>query len=347
MKIKLSILIFFVICVLVFTTCVSFDGLLNVNTNTGNNNSGNESNANNSNVSSNSRNEPPQNIESPQNTELLRNNEPSQNIEPLRINEPLLPIDSFPLAIRMAEARIERFVFTPERVLSDQRERFAGTWDTIDLVNSKELNNGQLELTFHYSLAQGTRIHTTDWTVVVDGPKNVTVSAFGMLGDENEDISAYDAQRLIDQCKEWYITDPDYRRIVDIIESDVIARLNYDWESYLSGRSRSYQDSLRIGLGVCDVYARLTRDVLTNAGYIVEIWSSPRRHSWNHVILPNGRTLYIDATWYGNEYENHPTDPCLDSYGPWYITYDKNLFERGLKGTIRMHGAWLDAIRVE
>jgi len=48
-----------------------------------------------------------------------------------------------------------------------------------------------------------------------------------------------------------------------------------------------------------------------------------------------------------NEYENYPTTPAPDLYCPWYITYDKNLFERGLRGTIRMHGAWPDARRTE
>jgi len=227
-----------------------------------------------------------------------------------------------------------------------ERERYIGMWDTVELLNTKELEDGRIEITLLYSVTQGTWTQTIDWTFIVDGPKITIVSAFGILGGQNEDLSAYDAQRLIDQCKEWYITDPDYRRIVDIIEREVISKLQYDWDSYLYGRNRSYQESINSGLGTCDVYARLTRDVLTNAGYRVEIWSSPGTHSWNHVILPDGRILYIDATWYGNEYENHPTDPSPDEYSPWYITYDKDLFERGLKRTIRMHGAWPDARRI-
>jgi hypothetical protein len=178
----------------------------------------------------------------------------------------------------MAEARITRYVITPENVLETERSRNVG-WDTVELLSTKE----------------------------------------------------------------WYANDPDYRRVVDIIEREVITKLQYDWDSYLSGRSRSYLESIDIGLGICDIYARLTSDVLTAAGYKVELWSSPGRHSWNHVIMPDGRTLYIDTTWYDNNYENHPTNSAPDFYGPWYITYDKNLFERGLRGTIRMHGAWLDA----
>jgi hypothetical protein len=59
--------------------------------------------------------------------------------------------------------------------------------------------------------------------------------------------------------------------------------------------------------------------------------------------MPDGRILYIDATWYDNCHDNHPVQTSPDDYSPWYITYDKNLFELGLKKTIRMHGAWPDA----
>jgi len=263
---------------------------------------------------------------------------------PLTVNAN--PNNTFPLAIRMAEERIARYVMTPENVLETERGRNIG-WDTVELVNSRELENGRIEFTLHYSAGQGPRRQTTTWTTTVAGPKNTTVFAFGILGGENENLSAYDAQSLIDQCKEWYTNDPDYRRITDIIEREVITKFKYDWDSYLGGRSRSHQESISAGLGICDVYAHFTKDVLTAAGYRVEIWSSPGRHSWNHVIMPDGRILYIDTTWYDNEYENHPTTPAPDLYCPWYITYDKNLFERGLRGTIRMHGAWPDARRTE
>jgi len=113
------------------------------------------------------------------------------------------PNNNFPLAIRMAEERIARYVMTPENVLETERGRNIG-WDTVELVNSRELENGQIEFTLHYSAGQGPRMQTTTWTTTVAGPKNTTVFAFGILGGENENLSAYDAQILIDQCKRWY-----------------------------------------------------------------------------------------------------------------------------------------------
>jgi hypothetical protein len=257
--------------------------------------------------------------------------------------------DNFPLAIRMAEALIDRYVTTPEQMLVKARERSIGTWDSVELINTKELKDGSIEYTLEYSVDQKTRIYKTSTKNTIKGPKNIIVASFGSISGPNEDLTAYDAQKLIDQCKEWYTNDPDYRKIVDILEAEVVTKLQYDWDSYLNKKSRSYEEAVKAGLGICDVYARRTEDVLTKAGYKVERWSSSTgNHTWNHVIMPNGKTLYIDVTWYDNCYDNHPTvPPVYDYYAPWYITYDKNLFERGLKKTIKMHGAWPDAKKAE
>ncbi|MCL2442036.1 MAG: hypothetical protein FWD13_01040 [Treponema sp.] len=257
------------------------------------------------------------------------------------------PDDDYTLAIRMAEAKIIRFMMTPEQMLERARERIAGTWDSVELVDTIELEDGNIEYTLRYSVEQRTRVYTTDVTNIVNGPRNTTVAILGASGGPNENLSVYDARRLIEQKKEWYINDQDYRIIVDIIEQEVITKLQYDWESVQNRRNRSYEDSLMLGLGICDVYARLTREVLTEAGYDAEMWSSASgNHSWNQVILPDERILYIDATWYDNSYDNNPNQRSLDSYNPWYITYDKDFFEYGVNGTIIMHGAWQDARRV-
>jgi hypothetical protein len=171
-----------------------------------------------------------------------------------------------------------------------------------------------------------------------------TFAIFGSLGGQNEDLSAANAQKLIDQCKEWYAKDPDYRKIVDIVEREVVTKLQYDWDSYFKRTSRSYQESLNAGVGVCDVYAQRVMEILTETGYKVEKWAGGN-HAWNHVIMPDGRILYIDATWYDNCYDNRPTIHSPDSYAPWYVTYDKKVFEHGFNGTINMHGAWPDAVK--
>jgi len=250
----------------------------------------------------------------------------------------------------MAEAKIERFVTTPEDMLerARERERTRGVWNSVELLNSRELGNGRVEYTLRYSVDQRTRIYTTDLTNNINGPRNISVAVLGPLGGPNEELSAFEAQRLIDQCREWYNSDADYRRIVDLIERDVVSRLQYDWDSYLRGESRGYQQSLTAGLGTSDVYAQLTGEVLSGAGYRVEMWSSTTaNHIWNQVILPDGRILYIDSIWYDNCYDNNPTQYSEDNYSPWYITYDRNFFERGVRGTLQVHGAWTDARRVD
>ena len=261
-----------------------------------------------------------------------------------------LTVNAQSLAIRMAEAKIERFVTTPEDMLerARERERTRGVWNSVELLNSRELGNGRVEYTLRYSVDQRTRIYTTDLTNNINGPRNISVAVLGPLGGPNEELSAFEAQRLIDQCREWYNSDADYRRIVDLIERDVVSRLQYDWDSYLRGESRGYQQSLTAGLGTSDVYAQLTGEVLSGAGYRVEMWSSTTaNHIWNQVILPDGRILYIDSIWYDNCYDNNPTQYSEDNYSPWYITYDRNFFERGVRGTLQVHGAWTDARRVD
>jgi hypothetical protein len=250
------------------------------------------------------------------------------------------------LAIRKAEALIERYVTTPQEMLDKAREQSKTTWDSVELVSQRELPDGRIEYTLKYSVDQTTRIYTTELKNIIDGPKLVIVDKLGPIGGPNENLSAYDAEQLITQCKEWYIMDPDYRRIVDLIESEVVVKLQYDWKDFLGIEKHTYEQALRLGVGVCDGYARQVVQVLTNAGYKAEKWSSRiGAHAWCQVIMSNGKILYIDATWYDNCYENHPTSKNQEAYSPYYITYNKSFFEHGYRGTINMHGGWPDASR--
>jgi hypothetical protein len=251
------------------------------------------------------------------------------------------------LAISKAEALIDRFVTTPQE-MRDKADAIKGTWDSVELIGEKELSDGRIEYTLLYSVDQGTRIYTTESVNMVDGPKRTSVARLGPYGGPNESLSAHDAQTLIDQCKEWYRSDSDYRRIVDLIESEIVTKLHYDWKDFLGIEKHTYEQALRLGVGVCDVYANRVSEVLTRAGYNVEKWSSSRigAHAWNHVRLPNGKILYIDATWYDNCYDNHPTIENQEAYSPYYITYNQAFFEHGYGGTIDMHGGWRDASRV-
>jgi hypothetical protein len=248
------------------------------------------------------------------------------------------------LAIRKAEALIENYVTTPQEMRDRALERSKGTWDSVELISQWELSDGRIEYTLKYSVDQKTRIYTTELKNIIDGPKKVIVDKLGSISGPNENLSAYDAEKLIAQCKEWYLKDSDYHRIVDLVEKEVVLKLQYDWKDFLGIEKHTYEQALRLGVGICDVYAKQVVQVLTNAGYQVEKWSSKvDPHAWCQVIMPNRKILYIDATWYDNCYENHPTQKNQESYSPYYITYDKSFFEHGYHGTINMHGGWPDA----
>ncbi|MDR2210155.1 MAG: transglutaminase domain-containing protein [Spirochaetaceae bacterium] len=250
------------------------------------------------------------------------------------------------LAIDKAEALIDRYVTSPGEMRDRAWENAKGKWDSVELIDQRELPDGRIEYTLKYSVDQRTRIYTTETKNTINGPKNVTVAKLGPLSGPNENLSAHDAERLIAQCKEWYRTDADYRRIIDILEREVVTKLQYDWQDFLGIEEHTYEQALRLGVGVCDVYASLVVTVLTKAGYTVEKWSSETgSHAWNRVIMRDGRILYIDATWYDNNYDNHPSIKNQEAYEPYYITYDRSFFEHGYHGTINMHGGWPDAVK--
>ncbi|MCL2283838.1 MAG: tetratricopeptide repeat protein [Fibromonadales bacterium] len=164
-----------------------------------------------------------------------------------------------------------------------------------------------------------------------DTAQSITILSFDTV---KEEISSKDAKLLVAQLKNWYANDPGYRKIVDLIESKVVSKLRYD-KKYTK---KTYEEALKSERGVCRHYALLVYDVLNKAGYQVEIWTSAN-HVWNHVVMPNGKTLYIDATWYDSYNPKH--------YDPWYITYDKSFFEHGYKGTVNIHGGWKNAKMIQ
>jgi len=101
--------------------------------------------------------------------------------------------------------------------------------------------------------------------------------------------------------------------------------------------------------GVCDDYADLVYEKLSGLPGVSEIYkvsSAIGNHSWNEILLDDGRIIYLDATWYdtngyyvdpksGNYIVEH--DP---HYMPTMFTFDKDLFSLG--GT---HYNWGDAVR--
>jgi len=121
-------------------------------------------------------------------------------------------------------------------------------------------------------------------------------------------LTIFIAALVLMGCKD----DPDYRKIVDIIDNEVVSKLQYDQESVDNNIELSYEESLKSGLGICVNYAMLVYNVLNAAGYNVEIWVSVvGKHAWNRVVTQNGKILHIDAARYDN-----------NGYDLRYIAYD-------------------------
>jgi len=100
-------------------------------------------------------------------------------------------------------------------------------------------------------------------------------------------------------------------------------------------------------LGLCDDYSDLVYDRVSGLPGVRAVYKVSSRignHSWNEILLEDGRIIYLDATWYDtNGYHIDPKsgnyivehDP---HYMPTMFTFDRELFSLG--GT---HYEWEDA----
>ncbi|GHU99034.1 hypothetical protein FACS1894159_02430 [Bacteroidia bacterium] len=243
-------------------------------------------------------------------------------------------------AIVKAEELIDRFVTTPAMIRDRASEQQGQNWDSIELVDQQELTDGKIEYTLRYSSgAYSTEVRST-----VSGPRNVVVDILGPADGPTANLSAHDAKPLVAKCREWYNVDPHYCKIVNLIEEQVVAKINYDWTDFFDIEKHTDEEALALGVGLCGAYAKLAYSVLHKAGYKVEIWSSlTGKHAWNHVILPDGKTLYVDCAWYDNIYENNPQTKDHQAFSPYFVTYDKQFFEHSHHKNIDMHCGWKDS----
>jgi hypothetical protein len=126
-----------------------------------------------------------------------------------------------------------------------------------------------------------------------------------------------------------YAADPAYRAVIDAAKQ-MCREIEYDWASFSGYRGARVIRTPGMVYYVCDGYANAAMQRLLAVEYVqtVEKWSSSN-HAWNNVIFKDGRRLYVDITWFDNEYINHDTGRIYqtDDYDWENITFNRDLFE--------------------
>jgi hypothetical protein len=136
------------------------------------------------------------------------------------------------------------------------------------------------------------------------------------------------------------------KRVVD----QLVLETDYDYSRLFrpSGGARWVFHPDTKYLGLCDDYSDLVYEKLSGLAGVSEIYkvsSVIGNHSWNEILLDDGRVIYLDATWYDtNGYYVDPTGNYVVEHTPQYMptmfTFDRDLFSLG--GT---HYDWGDAQR--
>jgi hypothetical protein len=96
---------------------------------------------------------------------------------------------------------------------------------------------------------------------------------------------------------------------------------------------------------ICDDYASLVKKIMSAQGYDVKIASSSKaNHAWNEVLLPDGRKVYVDVTWFDKDYDTTNRQWKVQEYDIQWIVFeeDKELFDHGFSGKIMEHYAFGD-----
>jgi len=116
----------------------------------------------------------------------------------------------------------------------------------------------------------------------------------------------------------------------EIIEfaKQICDELEYDWNHYFAYKGNTVKQTPGKKHVVCSGYASEFEKVLQlKSVKSVQLWAAPQ-HAWNVLILEDGRTLYVDTTWFDNQYINPITGEItqLDDYNWSNITFDKEIF---------------------
>lgn len=157
-----------------------------------------------------------------------------------------------------------------------------------------------------------------------------------------------------DYVKEYWFTKNypiDLAPFVEVIKK-VASDVDYDFEKAYGIKARLHPGKKG---AVCDDYADITTQYLSRAKIpgltkIYKISSETMNHAWNEVVY-NGKIVFIDSTWFDiNKLDdkgfsiNLPKDLNMD-FDYHYITYDRNLFNKGFSGKKYSHYLGNDAKR--
>jgi hypothetical protein len=139
------------------------------------------------------------------------------------------------------------------------------------------------------------------------------------------------------------------------IEKTILQIANeYDYDFYAAyGQTVKYRDP-NVKKAVCDGYAGAVVRAFTNHRLVrtAEKWSSKKgNHTWNRLVLKDGRKIYCDATWYdGNKIDDNGYVVHIPAQNPVDLTFDEDEFnslggaiDKKTGGLLAVHFAWNDA----
>jgi hypothetical protein len=121
--------------------------------------------------------------------------------------------------------------------------------------------------------------------------------------------------------------DPIYAEVIEFAKR-LCDELEYDWSNFsgYDGPVKPTPDKKQV---VCDGYANEVSSRMFELSCVkaVQRWTAPE-HAWNVLKLVDGRTLYLDLTWFDNERINKETGEIYqtDDYDWENITFHSNLF---------------------
>jgi len=133
---------------------------------------------------------------------------------------------------------------------------------------------------------------------------------------------------------EWLLqNDTAYAEIIDFAKQ-MCDEMEYDWRNF-----KGYKGPVKRTPGkkyaVCEGYADEVMSKILELDCVesVQKWSSSG-HAWNVLKLTDGRTLYLDLTWFDNEFINEKTGEIYqtDDYDWADITFNEDLFRHSGMG---------------
>jgi TPR repeat protein len=130
------------------------------------------------------------------------------------------------------------------------------------------------------------------------------------------------------KVEEMLRTDSAFIEIINLAKQ-ICRETEYDWGNYSAYKGAPVKATPNLKHAVCAGYASevMNKALELKCVKSVQEWTSPG-HAWNVLKLVDGRTLYIDITWFDNEHINEKTGEIVqtDDYDWANITFDKELF---------------------